>query len=236
LDNNLNTKESLHRLHLYGRRKGKPLKPKAQLLFDRDFPIFNLTLKDLTTKSPKDWFNSQEINRIWLEIGFGSGENIIELAKNNPSVGFIGVEVFHNGIAAFLKHRAKYGLKNLIVYNGDARHFLEVVPKNSIEDVFILYPDPWPKKRHAKRRLICKKTLDDLTNVMKIGAKLYLATDHPTYIKWCLQQVPPHPRFKWHVESPSSCNTRPPCIVTTRYEKKAKQQGRRSIYLTFSRI
>ncbi|MBP02733.1 MAG: tRNA (guanosine(46)-N7)-methyltransferase TrmB [Rhodospirillaceae bacterium] len=233
---NLTSNRDPYQLHLYGRRKGKPLKKNSQLIFDRDFPTFSITAEEVVTQETTEWFQSEGIKSVWLEIGFGSGENIIELARRNPKVGFIGIEVFHNGIAALLKHRADHNLKNLRVFNGDARHLLQVLPKNSVENVFILYPDPWPKARHYKRRLICKETLDNLKDVMKIGFQLHLATDHPTYIEWCLKQIPCHPHFKWRVTSPKSWTTPAPYTIATRYEKKAMRQGRRPIYLTFDRI
>ncbi|HLY44022.1 MAG TPA: tRNA (guanosine(46)-N7)-methyltransferase TrmB, partial [Stellaceae bacterium] len=130
---------------------------------------------------------------VWLEIGFGGGEHLAAQAEAHSGVGFIGVEVFENGVARLVGDIARRGLGNVRIFADDARLLLDCLAPASIGRVFILFPDPWPKQRHHKRRLVAPATLDRLAAVMQPGAELRLATDDRDYLVWMLQHVTAHP-------------------------------------------
>lgn len=184
--------------------------------------------------NPRTLFNP-DIDQVWLEIGFGGGEHLAAQAKAHPNIGFIGAEVFESGIATLLKHRSELGLTNIRILDNDARAFLPRLADACLDRVFLLYPDPWPKFKHANRRFISQESLDQLARIMPIGAELRVATDHPVYARWCLRHIPVHPGFTWQVTGPQSWRQRPVDGVATRYEKKALRQGRTPMYLTFRR-
>jgi tRNA (guanine-N7-)-methyltransferase len=223
------------RVHLYGRRKGKRLRTSLRTLLEDDLPRLRIDAATASQNSDPRGFFSPPVERVWLEIGFGGGEHLAAQAEAHPEVGFIGAEIFENGIASLLRHRAAANLDNIRVLDNDARAFLPLLAEASLDRVFLLYPDPWPKARHAKRRFICPKTLDDLARLMPVGAELRIATDHPIYACWCLRHAPIHPYFEWQVSSPESWRQRPLDAMATRYEKKAIREGRTPMYLTFRR-
>ncbi|MFQ6017510.1 MAG: tRNA (guanosine(46)-N7)-methyltransferase TrmB [Kiloniellaceae bacterium] len=172
---------------------------------------------------------------VWLEIGFGSGEHLAWQAERHPDVGFIGAEYFVNGIAGLLRRVSERGIENLRIYQGDGRDLLDALPEGSLDRVFILFPDPWPKTRHHKRRIIRRETLDRLAAVMKDGVELRLATDDMGYLRWMLERLVRHPGFEWLARGPRDWRERPADWPPTRYECKALHQGRRAGYLRFRR-
>ena len=232
---NPNTDSEKHRIHLYGRRKGKRLRTSLRNALDHELPQIRIDPEKIAPPCDPRTFFSPEYEKIWLEIGFGGGEHLAAQAQANPDVGFIGAEIFENGIASLLKQRADAGLKNIRILDNDARAFLPFLADRSLDRVFLLYPDPWPKAKHAKRRFINQTTLDHLARLMSPGAELRIATDHPEYTRWCLRHVPVHPAFRWDVSGPGSWRQRPQDAIATRYEKKAIREGRTPMYLTFLR-
>jgi tRNA (guanine-N7-)-methyltransferase len=172
---------------------------------------------------------------LWLEIGFGGGEHLAAQAASHPGLAFIGAEVFVNGVASLLDHLRRQGLANVRIFADDARLLLPALPAASLDRVFLLFPDPWPKHRHAARRFVCRDTLDRLAIVMRPGAELRIASDDPTYVEWTLRQVLAHPAFAWLARLPDDWRRRPPDWVPTRYEKKALAAGRPPAYLRFRR-
>jgi tRNA (guanine-N7-)-methyltransferase len=172
---------------------------------------------------------------VWLEIGFGGGEHLAEQAARQPEVGFIGCEVFESGVARFVGEVARLGLANARVFTDDARLLLAALPPASIGRVFILFPDPWPKARHHKRRLIAKPTLDRLAEIMADGAELRLATDDRGYLAWMLEHTTAHADFLWLARCPADWRDRPPDWPPTRYEEKAVAAGRAPAFLRFAR-
>jgi tRNA (guanine-N7-)-methyltransferase len=156
----------------------------------------------------------------WLEIGFGGGEHLAHQARLHPGTSIIGCEPYVNGIAGLLKSIYDEKLDNIRVYPDDVRKLLEHLPESSLSRVFILYPDPWPKARHHKRRLISKEFLDALARVMKPGAELRLATDHADYATWMLERLLPHPAFTWTAETCDYWLKPPADWLSTRYEQK----------------
>jgi tRNA (guanine-N7-)-methyltransferase len=171
----------------------------------------------------------------WLEIGFGSGGHLIRSAAENPNVGFIGCEPFVNGMAKALAAIEAQGLTNIRLYEGDAADLLAWMPEASLGRVFLLFPDPWPKRRHRKRRFISDQRLAALARVMQPGAELRFATDIDDYAGWTLARILRSPQFLWPAEQKAAWMTPWAGWRETRYEGKAKRAGGRPIYLTFIR-
>lgn len=171
----------------------------------------------------------------WLEVGFGSGEHLVHQAANNPHVGIIGCEPYINGVAKLLAEIKERKLENTIrIHDDDAREVTEKLPDACLTRVFVLYPDPWPKARHHKRRLVSTPFLNELARLMKPGAQLRLATDHGDYLTWMLEHTLPHPAFRWQVKDCDDWLTPWSDWIPTRYEQK--RLAGRPTYLTFVRL
>lgn len=173
---------------------------------------------------------------MWLEIGFGGGEHLIWQARANPEVGLIGCEVFEDGVVKALSAIEVGDMSNVRVCTEDARALLRWLPDGSIERVFILFPDPWPKKRHVKRRLINRALADELARVMPNGAELRIATDIGDYLRTILVAFRGHPAFAWQARGPADWRQRGPDWPATRYEAKAEREGRPRYFLRFLKI
>jgi tRNA (guanine-N7-)-methyltransferase len=172
---------------------------------------------------------------IWLEIGFGGGEHLAAQAERRPDIGFLGSEVFVNGIAALLDQVDRRGLANLRIFDDDARLLLPALPEASLGRVFLLFPDPWPKKRHEKRRFIGPANLAHLARVLVDGGELRVASDDAGHIRWVLEQTAGHPAFRWRVRRPDDWRSPPADWVDTRYQEKARAAGRQATFLSFER-
>jgi tRNA (guanine-N7-)-methyltransferase len=172
---------------------------------------------------------------VWLEIGFGGGEHLAAQAEANPDIGIIGAEPFVAGLAKLLGKIEDQGLTNIRLYPEDARDVLNALPDKSLGKIFILFPDPWPKTRHHKRRFIQMEMLDELARVMREGAELRFASDAGDYVSWALERFLAHPEFEWTANGPDDWNARPEDWIETRYEAKALKAGRRPAYLRFLR-
>jgi tRNA (guanine-N7-)-methyltransferase len=173
---------------------------------------------------------------IWLEIGFGGGEHLEAQAARHPEVGFLGVEPFRNGVARLLEGVEKRGLDNVRVLVDDARLLLDALPEASLERCFVLFPDPWPKLRHHKRRIVNFETAAQLGRVIRPGGELRLATDDQDYARWMLGALLAQPDFTWTAERAADWREPPPDWVSTRYEAKARAAGRRPVFLSFRRV
>ena len=167
---------------------------------------------------------------VWLEIGFGGGEHLAWQARRHPDVGLIGCEVFRNGVASLLGHLERDGSANVRIFAEDARLLLPALSEGCLERVFLLFPDPWPKKRHAERRFVGEANLDQLARLMADGAELRVASDDPTYQEWALAQMAARPDFAALPADP-----RPDDWPATRYEAKALAQGRRPLLMRYRR-
>ncbi len=172
---------------------------------------------------------------VWLEIGFGGGEHLLWQAAHNPGVTLIGCEPFEDGVIKVLTKIEDEKLENIRLHMGDARDVLRWLPASSISRAFILFPDPWPKRKHRKRRLVNSNTLALLARVMKPGAELRIGTDIGDYARTILQAFSAQSEFSWLAVSPSDWRIRPPDWPETRYEQKAEREGRVRYYLKFSR-
>ncbi|HWA50326.1 MAG TPA: tRNA (guanosine(46)-N7)-methyltransferase TrmB [Dongiaceae bacterium] len=219
----------------YGRRKGRPLRKGQQSLIDTLLPRLAIDLPAAGRLDPRALF-PQTPREIWLEIGFGGGEHLAEQARANPQAGIIGCEVFLNGIATLLAQVETHGLTNVRIHPEDARDLLDVLPEQSLDRVFLLFPDPWPKRRHAERRFIQTERLDQLARLMKPGAEFRVGSDDPGYITWALAHLTAHPRFQWLARGPHDWQQRPADWPQTRYEAKALREGRRPAFFRFRRL
>jgi tRNA (guanine-N7-)-methyltransferase len=173
--------------------------------------------------------------RLWLEIGFGGGEHLAWQAAANPEIGLIGVEPFLDGVARLLRAIETDGLANIRLFTDDARLLLDRLPEASLERIFVLFADPWPKKRHWKRRIIAPATTARFADLLKDGGELRVATDDPGYRRWILAHLLAEPRLEWQVTGPDDWRTRPADWPPTRYEEKALAAGRRPVFLRFLR-
>lgn len=223
-----------HRELFYGRRRGRPLRAGQRERQSTLLPSVSFTLPADEKLDPHALF-AERPRDIWLEIGFGGGEHLAAQAGNHPNIGFIGCEVFENGVAKLLGEMERRNLANLRLYPNDARPLLAALAPRSIGRVFILFPDPWPKARHHKRRLVAPATLDRLADIMTDGAELRLATDDPGYLSWMLECTTVHPQFSWTARRPADWRERPADWPATRYEEKARKAGRRPTFLCFTR-
>lgn len=215
---------------LYGRRRGRPLRPGQQTLVNSLLPRLAIDLSTSGEFDPRSMF-ADPSRSVWLEIGFGGGEHLAAQAERRRDIGFIGCEVFENGIAKLLGEIERRHLANIRLFIDDARLLIGALPAASIERVFILFPDPWPKRRHNKRRIVSRETLDGLARIMSDGAELRLATDDPDYFSWMLECVTGHPGFAWRVRRSGDWRERPPGWPPTRYEEKARAAGRPPAFL-----
>ena len=175
-----------------------------------------------------------KLAKVWLEIGFGAGEHLAAQAAAHPDVGFIGAEPFVNGVAALLAQVDAAGLRNVRLHDDDARKLLPRLKEASIDRVFLLYSDPWPKKRHWNRRFVCKENLDALARVLAPGGLFRFATDHMGHMEWALWHLTRHPAFRWTARGPEDWCTRPGDGFPTRYEEKGLA-GDVRVYLEFRR-
>ncbi len=232
----------------YGRRHGRPLRAKLQSLVESLLPKLRVDLPEETEKKLDlaALFTGQPASEsrvevsvkseFWLEIGFGGGEHLAWQAAHHPNVGFLGAEYFFNGIASLLRHIDDRRLENLRIYDGDVRDLLPRLSDASLARVFILFPDPWPKSRHNKRRLIQDDTLEELARVVKDGGELRIATDDPDYLRWSLEHLMRSRDFTWTAERAADWRSRPEDWTETRYERKAIEAGRTPAYLSFRRL
>ena len=173
--------------------------------------------------------------RSGLEIGFGAGEHLATQAAAHPECGFIGCEPYINGVARFISEWHSRKLVNVRLFQDDARLLVAALPPASIARIFLLFPDPWPKRRHQKRRIIGPDTLSDLARVLCDGGELRFATDHSEFCRWVLFYVLENGAFAWSAREAADWRVRPGDWPATRYEKKALSQGRRPTYLAFAR-
>jgi tRNA (guanine-N7-)-methyltransferase len=217
---------------LYGRRQGRPLRPGRRLLIEQALPGLRIALAP--GLDPKRLFEPAPA-AVWLELGFGGGEHLAELAKRHPSIGLIGAEPFLAGVARLLALIEAERLRNIRIHPDDGRALIEALAPASIERCFILFPDPWPKLRHHKRRLVSRETLDELARIMTDGAQLALASDDADYVEWMRAAALAHPAFRGLRWRPEETGSRPPGWIATRYEAKALAKGLGPHYLMFER-
>src|SRR5579863_7069253 len=218
---------------LHGRRKGKKLRPHQAELIATLLPRLALDVSQriadaaaLFPNAPRD---------IWLEIGFGGGEHLIAAAQAHVDCGFIGCEPFENGVAKALAQAEAAHVSNLRLYQGDAGKVIEALPDGALSGVYLLYPDPWPKRRHRKRRFLSGEMLVALARVMKPGAEIRFATDIDDNAGWTLARILRARNFVWRASCADDWRLPWPSWSGTRYEAKALKAARKPVYLTFVR-
>jgi tRNA (guanine-N7-)-methyltransferase len=225
------------RRFLYGRRQGPKLSAARQALVDRRLPALGLMFPDEQagpSLDPRMLFDPP-VEEVWLEIGFGAGEHLAQQAAAHPIVGFIGCEPFKNGVASLISKIEAEGLRNIRLYTDDARLLLAHLKDASIGRLFVLFPDPWPKLRHHKRRIIGPATVGVFARVLADGAELRAATDHAAYGEYMLEHLSGDPAFERLAGGADDHRQRPADWPATRYEAKALEAGRRPHYLRFRR-
>lgn len=208
----------------YGRRQGKKRSERQQHLLDSVLPRVSVEPGNLGSDG----------RAVWLEIGFGGAEHLLGQARANPDVHLIGCEPFLEGVVKALDGIEGEGLANVSVHAEDVRPLLDSMAEAVLDRAFILFPDPWPKTRHHKRRLVSTATLDNLARVMRDGASLRIATDHMGYARWILSHCLRHPAFEWTAERVADWREVPADHVTTRYQSKLLA-GSEPLFLTFRR-
>lgn len=226
------------RRNFHGRRHGKSLRASQRAYLEHDLRALRVPgveWDENPERRPIDPATLFGDDRpVWLEVGFGGGEHMVHQAARNPDVGIIGCEPFINGVAMLLGKIRAAGTGNIAIHPGDVRDLFDVLPDQSIDRAFLLYPDPWPKKRHHKRRFVTPEHLVPLARVMKPGAIFRVATDIPDYVRQTLEEVP-RAGFAWLAERPADWREPWPDWIPTRYEQKALREGRVPHYLTFRR-
>ena len=224
--------------NFYGRFKGKGLRKSQEEFLDQDLAALSPGRVTWEENPDRDKIDLEALfggRDVWLEVGFGGGEHMVHQASSNPDVGFIGCEPYINGVAMLLGKIREAGADNIRVHPGDVRDMFDVLPDQSISKAFLLYPDPWPKKRHHRRRFVTQDYLEPLAQVLKPGAIFRVATDIPDYVRQTLEQVP-GAGFEWLAEGPDDWRVAWEDWISTRYEQKALREGRTPHYLTFRRI
>lgn len=226
---------------IYGRRRGRKLSPTRESRFDLWLPRLSFAAPEAGTRLDPASLFPEPKQEYWVEIGFGDGTHLAALAERHPDIGFIGVEPYLHGVAKLVMdiadRRERGDLRdNIRIMTDDARLLLKALPDRSIARGFVLFPDPWPKKRHQWRRIVNADTLADWARLLPPGGELRLATDVPDYQRWMLRYVLAEPRFAWTAERRSDWLQRPADWPASKYEQKAVAAGRIPHYYRLHRV
>ncbi len=228
----------------FGRRKGRRIRKAKTVLLEEFLPSIKLD-----TNAPLKFGIKPQ--KICLEIGFGDGIHLAELALRHPENAYIGAEVFQNGVANLLSlitgvkqgaditdhiHLSENRSDNIRIYDNDIRLLFPLLPDSSLDEVFLLFPDPWPKKRHAERRFVNPDNIKELARILKKGGMLHIATDHPIYKVWTLRQMHQNQNFLWTAKCSNDWRYEPDDWVKTKYQLKALKEGRRPVFFEYKRI
>ena len=216
----------------FGRIRSRTLKPRQAALFDTLLPTIALPDPEAGPIDPQALMPGAA--EVWIEIGFGGGEHLAEQARRHPDALMIGCEPFLNGVGSALRHVEEMGLKNVRLHAGDARAVMEALPDASLDRVMILFPDPWPKARHNKRRLVQDETTAEIARLLKPGGRLRFVTDWKDYADWVLERFERTPGLEWQAERADDWRLAPEDHVVTRYEEK-KLGDTAPIFLDFTR-
>jgi len=231
----------------FGRRKGRTIRCAKTTLLNQFLPQIKI---DKNTTINSTMFGTP-VDKIYLEIGFGNGEHIAEQARRNPNIGFIGAEVFQNGVANLLSIITGIKIKddipehisllpdrvdNIRIYDDDIRLLFARIPDSFLDKVFVLFPDPWPKKRHENRRLINPENLKEIARCLKPEGILRIATDHKVYKHWTLHQLHTCPFFEWTATCGNDWKHEPSDWVQTKYQRKAIREGRKAVFLDYKKV
>lgn len=223
------------RRKLYGRRQGRPLRAGRRQLLDAVLPELEIALPEEERRLDPARLFDRPPAALFLEIGFGGGEHLVHRALEDPKTGFIGIEPFVNSMAKLLSKVDELGIRNIRLHDDDATVVLDWLPENSLDQIDLLYPDPWPKKKHWKRRFVSDVNLARFHRVLKPGGFFCFASDIDSYVNWTLQHATRHGGFEWVAQDARDWLTPFNNWPGTRYEAKARREGRSSAYLTFRR-
>lgn len=226
-----------HKQLVYGRRQTRPLTGLRQSLMETLLPTLQIPFEKMRgdgSIDPQKVF-SVPYNKVWFEVGFGDGDHLKSLMVENPQNAFIGAEPFINGIATFLASITDMPYDRLRLHNEDAMMLIRSLKTASLDRVYVLNPDPWPKARHHKRRIITPKNLDDFARVLAPGGQLIMTTDHPELAQWMAIHAANHSCFEWMAKTHADWLNPPEGWHPTKYEKKGQKAGRQQIYLLFHR-
>ncbi len=217
---------------LYGRRQGHALRAGQAALVEELLP--RIAVPEQGALDATRLFG--DARPMQVEIGFGAGEHLAAQAAAAPGTGFIGCEPFLNGVVGALGHVRDGALDNVRIHMGDALEVVERLPDASLERVYLLHPDPWPKARHAKRRMMNHGPLDLIASKLKAGAEFRLGTDDPTYCRWSMMVMNQRRDFDWQASGPHDFQERPADWPETRYERKARRHGHEVWYFRYVRV
>jgi len=213
----------------FGRVKGRPLRPRRRRLMESLLPSLAAPDGPFDPRVVAPW-----ATEVWLEAGFGAGEHLVGQALTHPDALLLGAEPFINGLAATLARLEAASLTNVRLFPGDVRTLMARLPAQCLDRIFILFPDPWPKTRHWKRRLIQPAFVAEMARLIRPGGRVRVATDWADYADWTLQRLPAEGQFRWTAERADDWRRPPPDHVETRYETK-RLGDCRPIWLEFER-
>ena len=202
-------------LRSYGRLKTRSIKPRQAALMETLLPALRPPTEPFDPRSLKP-----DAAEVWLEIGFGGGEHMAAQAQRRPELLILGAEPFQNGVASALRHIDEAALTNVRVLDGDARELMALMPPASLDRIFVLFPDPWPKSRHNKRRIVQAETVAEFARLLRPGGRLRFASDVAHYVDWALLRMLGNPAFRWSAERADDWRVPPADHITTRYEEK----------------
>lgn len=234
----------------FGRRQGRTIHKAKSFLLEEFLPKIKIEAKQKTEIS--SFFNEPK-SAYFLEIGFGDGDHLAALSQKMPDAGFIGVEVYKNGIAnllslitgikegkeEFLNEEIKLlpeRTDNLRIYDDDVRLLFSALPDGCFDKIYLLFPDPWPKNRHKERRFINSYNLQELARLLKKGGILQIATDHPVYKRWTLETMSKDCNFRWTAQNSNDWRYPPADWEETKYQRKAICEGRRPVFFEYERV
>lgn len=218
----------------FGRRHGRKLRPGRRALLERLLPDVAVTMPPSGGDLDPALMFSDPMAAYWLEIGFGAGEHLAWQAAQHSEIGMIGCEPFVNGVSSLLSLIDQSGLDNIRIHPDDARPLIDALPDRSIGCCFLLFPDPWPKARHHRRRFVQPDSLDAVARILADNAEFRVASDDPGLVDWILYHLRRHKAFRWTAKCAADWRSAPPGWPPTRYEAKALHG--RPVYLTFRRV
>lgn len=218
----------------FGRRKGRSLRLGRKAALEELAPLMELALPEHPVAKLAYLFPDKKCHAYAFEIGFGNGEHLASQCRAHKDWGFLGAEVFVNGISNFLKDVSDDPPQNVRLFQDDVRKLLPLLPDHQFQVIYLLFPDPWPKTKHGVRRFIQKETLDQLSRLLAPGGEFRMASDDMNYIRWSLMQILDHGKFVMTANGPQDWLERGDDWPVSRYEMKAIEKGRQPIYLRFS--